>query len=485
MGFRKSVLLLAAAAAGEAYVLSPAGTTSLRSSNQGVATSSFTPRLRSAVPVAGARLQKLSGAASVEMAAASKKSVKDLGEADLKGKKVLIRCDLNVPLDGKKITDDTRIRASVETLKYLMDKGARVAVSSHLGRPKDGPEDKFSLGPCAERLTELLGKECKMASDCVGDDVSKLVDGLKDGEICLLENVRFCKEEEKNDSDFAKKLSAPFDLYVNDAFGTAHRAHASTAGVTEYLKPSVAGYLLEKELVYLDGAVSEPKRPFAAIVGGSKVSSKIGVIDSLMEKCDKLIIGGGMVFTFLKARGLDVGSSLVEEDKLDLAKELEAKAKSKGVKLILPTDVILADKFAADADSKVAKVEEIPDGWMGLDNGPESTKMIQEELSECKTIIWNGPMGVFEFDKFAAGTNDVATTLAECTGKGATTIIGGGDSVAAVEKAGLADKMSHISTGGGASLELLEGKTLPGVAALDAKEGGNPISKLFKGIMGK
>ena len=254
--------------------------------------------------------------------------------------------------------------------------------------------------------------------------------------------------------------------YVNDAFGTAHRAHSSTAGVTEFLKPSVSGFLLQKELDYLDGAVSDPKRPFAAIVGGSKVSSKIGVIESLMAKCDKLIIGGGMVFTFLKAKGLKTGSSLVEEDKVDLAKDLMAKADKGGVKLILPDDVVLADKFAADANTKVAKVTDIEDGWMGLDNGPESTKMIQNELSDCKTIIWNGPMGVFEMEKFAAGTNDVAKTLAECTGKGAITIIGGGDSVAAVEKAGLADKMSHISTGGGASLELLEGLVLPGVDAL-------------------
>jgi phosphoglycerate kinase len=464
--------VLGAACVADAYGFAPAGpalggkTLALRQGS--VAASSFTPALRTAAVASPARIANMPGSIQM-MAAAKKKSVGDLKEADLKGKKVLIRCDLNVPLDGKKITDDTRIRASVATIKHLLEKGARVAVSSHLGRPKDGPEDKFSLGPCAERLTELLGQECKMAKDCIGDDVKKMVDGLKDGEVMLLENVRFYKQEEKNEKEFAEKLAAPFDMYVNDAFGTAHRAHASTAGVTEYLKPSVAGFLLQKELDYLAGAVDEPKRPFAAIVGGSKVSSKIGVIDSLMSKCDKLVIGGGMVFTFLKARGLDVGSSLVEEDKLDLAKELEAKAKEKGVKFILPTDVILADKFAADANTKVVKVEEIPDGWMGLDNGPESTKMIQKELSDCKTIIWNGPMGVFEFEKFAKGTNDVATTLAECTKKGAITIIGGGDSVAAVEKAGLADQMSHISTGGGASLELLEGQVLPGVAALDAK----------------
>jgi len=406
----------------------------------------------------------------ISMAAATssrKKSVGDLKKADLEGKKVFIRCDLNVPLDGKTITDDTRIRASIPTIKYLLENGARVGISSHLGRPKGGPEDKYSLGPVAKRLTELLGKEVKITKDCIGDETTAAVNALKNGEALLLENVRFYPEEEKNNKDFSKKLSAPFDLYVNDAFGTAHRAHSSTAGVAEFLKPSVAGFLLQKELDYLDGAVSNPKRPFAAIVGGSKVSSKIGVIESLLAKVDKLVIGGGMVFTFLAARGLKVGSSLVESDKIELAKELEKKAAAKGVKFILPTDVILADKFAADANTKVADVKSIPDGWMGLDNGPESTKLIQKELSDCKTVIWNGPMGVFEFEKFAKGTNDVAFTLADLTSKGAITIIGGGDSVAAVEKAGLAEKMSHISTGGGASLELLEGLVLPGVAALD------------------
>jgi phosphoglycerate kinase len=435
----------------------------LRGNAQVARSSTFSPSLRTPTTSA-ARVARTNAVPAITMA---KKSVGSMKDAELKGKKVLIRCDLNVPLDGKKITDDTRIRASVETIKHLMSKGARVAVSSHLGRPKDGPEDKFSLAPCAARLTELLGSEVKMAPDCVGDEVKKMVDGMKDGEVILLENVRFYKEEEKNVKEFSKKLAAPFDMYVNDAFGTAHRAHSSTAGVTEFLKPSVSGFLLQKELDYLDGAVSNPKRPFAAIVGGSKVSSKIGVIESLMAKCDKLIIGGGMVFTFLKAKGLSTGSSLVEEDKIALAKELMAKAEKGGVKLILPNDVVLADKFAADANTKVANVDSIPDGWMGLDNGPESTKMIQKELEECKTIIWNGPMGVFEMEAFAAGTNDVAKTLAACTAKGAITIIGGGDSVAAVEKAGLADKMSHISTGGGASLELLEGLVLPGVAALN------------------
>jgi len=396
-----------------------------------------------------------------------KKSVGDLSDAELKGKKVLVRCDLNVPLDGKTITDDTRVRASIPTVKYLLEKGARVALSSHLGRPKNGPEDKFSLSAVAPRLTELLGQECKMAPDCKGAEVKAMVDSLKDGEVMLLENVRFYKEEEKNVPEFAEELAAPFDMFVNDAFGTAHRAHGSTEGVTKFLSPSVAGFLLQKELDYLEGAVSEPKRPFAAIVGGSKVSSKIGVIESMLAKVDKLIIGGGMVFTFLKARGLNTGSSLVEEDQLELATKLEKIAKEKGVELILPSDVVIADKFAADANTQVVSADAIPDGWMGLDNGPEATKEIQAALADCKTVIWNGPMGVFEMAAFAKGTFAVADTLAEITPKGCITIIGGGDSVAAVEKAGLADKMSHISTGGGASLELLEGKVLPGVAALN------------------
>merc|ERR1719258_68963 len=398
--------------------------------------------------------------------AMKKKSVGDLTEADLKGKKVLVRCDLNVPLDGKTITDDTRIRASIPTVKYLQEKGAKVLLASHLGRPKDGPEDKFSLNPVAPRLTELLGTDVVMAPDCIGDGVKECVDKMADGDVVLFENTRFYKEEEKNVAEFSEKLAANADLFVNDAFGTAHRAHGSTEGVTKYLDTSVAGFLLQKELDYLEGAVSDPKRPFAAIVGGSKVSSKIGVIESLMTKVDKIVIGGGMVFTFLKARGLETGSSLVEEDQLDLAKKLEAMAKEKGIDFILPTDVIVADKFAADAQTQTVKVEETPEGWMGLDNGPESTKLIQDALGDCKTVIWNGPMGVFEFEAFAKGTFDIADTLAELTGKGCTTIIGGGDSVAAVEKAGLAEKMSHISTGGGASLELLEGKVLPGVAAL-------------------
>ena len=401
---------------------------------------------------------------------AAKMSVGDLGEKDLRGKKVLIRCDLNVPLDGKTITDDTRIRASVPTIEYLVKNGAKVFACSHLGRPKDGPEDKFSLAPCATRMGELLGKDVKLAPDCIGAEVQTMVNAAADGDVVLLENTRFYKEETKNEPGFVKKFAEPFDMFVNDAFGTAHRAHASTEGVTNHLSPAVSGFLLAKELEFLDGAVNNGEKPMAAIVGGSKVSSKITVLETLLDKCDKVVIGGGMVFTFLKAKGLAVGSSLVEDDFVETAKKVMEKAEKSGKQLILPSDVVIADKFAADANTKVVKNTEIPDGWMGLDNGPEATKEIQEALSDCKTVIWNGPMGVFEFDAFAKGTFAIVDTLEALTAKGATTIIGGGDSVAAVEKSGKAEKMSHISTGGGASLELLEGKVLPGVAALaDAK----------------
>ncbi|PRQ30429.1 putative phosphoglycerate kinase [Rosa chinensis] len=408
-----------------------------------------------------------SGKAVRGVVAMAKKSVGDLTEADLKGKKVFVRADLNVPLDdNQKITDDTRIRAAVPTIKFLIEKGAKVILSSHLGRPK-GVTPKFSLAPLVPRLSELLGLQVVKAEDSIGPEVEKLVASLPDGGVLLLENVRFYKEEEKNDPEHAKKLASVADLFVNDAFGTAHRAHASTEGVTKFLRPSVAGFLLQKELDYLVGAVSNPKKPFAAIVGGSKVSSKIGVIESLLEKVDYLILGGGMIFTFYKAQGISVGSSLVEEDKLELATSLIAKAKAKGVSLLLPTDVVIADKFAPDANSKIVPASSIPDGWMGLDIGPDSIKTFNDALDTTQTIIWNGPMGVFEFDKFAVGTEAIAKKLAELSGKGVTTIIGGGDSVAAVEKVGVASVMSHISTGGGASLELLEGKELPGVLALD------------------
>jgi phosphoglycerate kinase len=398
----------------------------------------------------------------------AKKSVASLTAADVKGKRVLVRADFNVPLDDQgNITDDTRIRAALPTIQDLTGKGGKVILTSHFGRPKGKVVDSMRLTPVAKRLSELLGQEVVKCDDCVGPDVAAAVNGLQNGQVALLENVRFHAGEEANDPEFAKQLAANADVYVNDAFGTAHRAHASTEGVTKYLSPSVGGYLIEKELEYLQAAIENPQRPLAAIIGGSKVSSKIGVIETLLDKVDKLLIGGGMIFTFYKARGLSVGKSLVEEDKLELAKSLEVKAKEKGVELLLPTDVVVADNFAPDANAQTVSIESIPDGWMGLDIGPDAVKVFQDALKQCKSAIWNGPMGVFEFDKFAVGTEAIARTLAELTPTGVTTIIGGGDSVAAVEKVGVAEQMSHISTGGGASLELLEGKTLPGIAALD------------------
>ncbi|EDX86589.1 phosphoglycerate kinase [Synechococcus sp. PCC 7335] len=398
----------------------------------------------------------------------AKKALADLSASDVSGKRVLVRADFNVPLDDAgNITDDTRIRAALPTIQDLTSKGAKVILASHFGRPKGKVVESMRLTPVAARLSEKLGQDVIKCDDCIGDEVAAKIAEMKDGDVALLENVRFYDGETNNEPEFAKQLAANADLYVNDAFGTAHRAHASTAGVTEYLSPAVAGSLIEKELKFLQETVDNPQRPLAAIVGGSKVSSKIGVIETLLDKVDKLFIGGGMIFTFFKARGIGVGSSLVEEDKLDLAKKLEAKAKEKGVEFLLPTDVIVADKFAADANTQTVSVENIPDGWMGLDIGPDSVKTFQDALADCKSVIWNGPMGVFEMEAFAKGTTGIATTLAGLTDKGCITIIGGGDSVAAVEQAGLADKMSHISTGGGASLELLEGKTLPGIAALD------------------
>ena len=398
----------------------------------------------------------------------SKLSLSSLDKSKLEGKKVLVRVDFNVPLnDSGQITDDTRIRAAIPTIKYLINNSAKVILAAHFGRPKGKVNEKMRLTPVAARLGDILEQKVNLTESCIGEEALDKSNSLNNGDVLLLENVRFYEEEEKNDLDFAKNLASHADMYVNDAFGAAHRAHASTQGVTQFLEPAVAGFLLEKELKYLQGAIDAPKRPLAAIVGGSKVSSKIGVLDSLLDKCDKIIIGGGMIFTFYQARGLDVGKSLVEEDKLELARNLEAKAKTKGVELLLPSDVLLANEFSPDAESKVSKIDSISGDWMGLDIGPQSIKVFQNALAECKTIIWNGPMGVFEFDKFAEGTNAIATTLADLSSfSEVCTIIGGGDSVAAVEKAGLAEKMSHISTGGGASLELLEGKTLPGVAAL-------------------
>jgi len=400
----------------------------------------------------------------------AKKSIEDLSEDDLKGKKVLVRCDVNVPLDGKTITDDTRIRSSIPTIEYLVGKGAIVTVCSHLGRPKDGPEDKFSLSPCAERMSELLGKDVTLAPDCIGEEVEKIVSGAKEGDVIMLENTRFYKEETKNDPEFVEKLAKPFDMFVNDAFGTAHRAHASTEGVTKFLSPSVSGFLLAKELEYLDGAIKNGEKPMAAIVGGSKVSSKITVLEALLDSCDKVIIGGGMVFTFLKAKGLSVGTSLVEDDFVETAKEVMAKAEKLGKEILLPSDIVVADSFSPDAETQIVAADAIPDGWMGLDNGPQTTEEQKAALADCKTIIMNGPMGVFEFEKFNKGTFGIVDILADLTKeKGAITIIGGGDSVAACEQSGRAGEMSHISTGGGASLELLEGKVLPGVAALADK----------------
>lgn len=395
---------------------------------------------------------------------------------DLNGKRVLVRADFNVPLDPQgNITDDTRIRASLPTIQALTQAGAKVILTSHLGRPikKDKEtgavkvaREGNSLAPVATRLSQLLGQPVAFAPDCIGPEAEAVVNRLENGQVALLENVRFYPEEEDNDPEFARKLASLADLFVNDAFGSAHRAHASTAGVTAYLQPAVAGYLVERELQFLSGAIEDPRRPLAAIIGGSKVSSKIGVIERLLEKVDKLLLGGGMIFTFYQAQGLKTGKSLVETDKLDLARSLMEKAKERGVELLLPVDVVVADRFDKDAQAQTVSIHAIPEDWMGLDIGPESIKAFQAALQGCQTVVWNGPMGVFEFDRFALGTEAIARTLADLTQAGATTIIGGGDSVAAVEKVGLADKMTHISTGGGASLELLEGKVLPGIAAL-------------------
>jgi phosphoglycerate kinase len=391
-------------------------------------------------------------------------------QVDLSQSRVLIRLDLNVPLskdDGVTITDDTRLRAVVPTMNFLKEQGASVVVATHIGRPKGEPDPKFSVSPVVGRLSELLDTDVIKADDCVGDDVKKVCQNMPKGGVVLLENVRFHKGETKNHEDFAKALatSSGANAYVNDAFGTAHRAHASTEGVVKHIDgPAAGGVLMEKELVYIKGAIDAPKRPLTAILGGAKVSTKIPVIESMLDKCDNVLVGGGMIFTFYKAQGHSVGGSLIEEDYIDMARDLLAKAEAKGVKFLLPKDVVVADKFAADASFKNVGVDGIPDGWLGLDVGPESAKEFSDVVSSSKTVVWNGPMGVFEFDNFAKGTFAVADALGSLDG---ITIIGGGDSVAAVEKAGLASKMSHISTGGGASLELLEGKVLPGVAALD------------------
>lgn len=394
----------------------------------------------------------------------SKKTIEDV---QVNGKKVLVRCDFNVPLDGDgNITDDTRIRAALPTIKYLLEHNAAVILCSHMGRPKGEFNMKYSLKPVAARLSELLGKEVPLAADVIGESAKSMAAALKPGDAMLIENVRFHKEEEKNDPAFAKELASMAEMYVNDAFGTAHRAHASTEGVTHFLTPCVAGFLIGKELSVMGAALENPTRPFLAILGGAKVSDKIGVIKNLLDKVNVLLIGGGMSYTFQKALGGHVGKSLLEEDKVELAKELMALAKEKGVKMLLPVDNEAGDSFSNDALRITVHSTEIPDGFEGLDIGPVTQQMFADEIHKAKTIIWNGPVGVSEFPNFAHGTEAVAKAMAETD---AVTIIGGGDSAAAVERLGYADKMTHISTGGGASLEFLEGKELPGVAALDDK----------------
>ena len=394
----------------------------------------------------------------------AKKTIEDI---QVKGKKVLVRCDFNVPLDeNKHITDENRIQGALPTIQYLLDHGARVILCSHLGRPKGEFNPKYSLKPVADRLTQLLGQDVKLAKDVIGEDARKLASELKDGEAMLLENVRFHKEEEKNDAEFAKQLASLAEVYVNDAFGTAHRAHASTEGVAHLLSPAVAGYLIGKELSIMGKALEDPARPFVAILGGAKVSDKIGVINNLLEKVDTLIIGGGMSYTFLKALGGSIGNSLLDADRIELAKELMAKAKDKGVTFLLPSDNVAGDSFSNDAKRVTVDSMSIPDGYEGMDIGPKTIELFAKEIREAGTVIWNGPMGVFEFPNFATGTREIAKAMAECKG---VTIIGGGDSAAAVEQMGFADQLTHVSTGGGASLEFLEGKTLPGVAALNDK----------------
>jgi len=393
-----------------------------------------------------------------------KKTLKDY---NFKGKKALVRVDFNVPLEKGNITDDTRIQAALPTIEYLIREGARVILISHLGRPKGKVVDELRLDPVAERLADLLGKEVSKVDDCIGDEVKEAVENLKDGDVLVLENTRFYPEEKNNDPQFSRKLASLADVFVSDAFGAAHRAHASTVGVTEFL-PSVAGFLMQRELNVLGEVMEAPEHPFVAIMGGAKVSDKIGVIRNLMDKIDYLLVGGGIANTFIRARGYETGKSLVEEDKLDLARELLDEAAEKGVEIVIPIDVVVADEFSNDANMKVVKIDEIPEDWESLDSGgPETIKLYSDIIKKAKTVIWNGPLGVFEFDKFAKGTNAIAQALAESNAK---TIIGGGDSAAAIKKAGLEDKMTHISTGGGASLMFFEGKPLPGVEALDDVE---------------
>lgn len=392
-----------------------------------------------------------------------------LKDADLKGKTVLMRVDFNVPIENGTITDDNRIVQALDSIRYVLDADAKLILTSHLGRPAGKPDEAFSLRPVAEHLKTLVGAPVHFAEDCIGEKADLVIDAAKTGEIVLLENVRFHTEEKQNDPGFAKKLAAHADLFVNDAFGSSHRAHASVAGVTEYLQPAVSGFLLEKEIRYLEESVNNPKRPFVAILGGAKVSDKIGVIENLLNKVDTIIIGGGMTYTFYKAKGFEIGNSLLEEDKIDLAGELMKKAEEAGVKFMLPLDSVVAKEFNNDAEHKVVDEDGIEPGWMALDIGPQSIIAFGNQIKRAETVVWNGPMGVFEMSNFADGTFAVAEALAEATRSGATTIIGGGDSSAAIKKAGLENEVSHVSTGGGASLEYLEGKELPGVSSLTDK----------------
>lgn len=395
----------------------------------------------------------------------NKKSIEDI---DVKGKKALVRCDFNVPLNEGKITDENRLIGALPTIKYLMEKGAKIILCSHMGKPKGEPKKELSLLPVAKRLSEMLNKEVIFADDgnVVGENAKKAVEDMKDGDVVLLQNTRYRKEETKNEEVFSKELASLADVFVNDAFGTAHRAHCSTVGVTNYLKEAACGYLIQKELKFLGNAVEKPERPFVAILGGAKVSDKINVINNLLDKVDTLIIGGGMGYTFLKAQGYTIGNSLVEEDKVEYSKEMIDKAKEKGVNLLLPIDNVVADKFDKDASPVVTEDQNIGEGYMGLDIGPKTAKIYSDAIKSAKTVVWNGPMGVFEFKNFANGTIEVAKAMADSD---AVTIIGGGDSAAAVNILGFGDKMTHISTGGGASLEFLEGKELPGIAALNDK----------------
>jgi phosphoglycerate kinase len=389
---------------------------------------------------------------------------KTIEKVDLKGKRVFIRADFNVPIDENgNITDDTRIRSTLPTINYALDAGAKVILASHLGRPKGKPSPQYSLAPVAKRLNRLLNKEVQFAKDCIGPDVEHQVAGMRPGDVLLLENLRFHVEEEKNDEGFSKALAAFTDVYVNDAFGTAHRAHASTYGITKHVKQSVAGFLMKKEIDYLQKTVANPVRPFVAILGGAKVSGKIGVIENLQNKVDKIIIGGAMAFTFIKARGQEVGNSLVEPDMLEMAQRLRKGVRDKGVKFYLPVDFVVAENMNDGAETKIVTSQEIPKGWVGLDIGPATTRLFSEAIQDAKTIIWNGPMGMFEKDAYSRGTFAIARAVADAY---AATIVGGGDTDVAVHKAGVSDSITFISTGGGASLELLEGKELPGLAAL-------------------